>query len=56
MYDQQKVTLRSVEDRNFELEQKFSQVFGWICGMYTNHLWLGFNFCLIFNEKLYQGT
>jgi centrosomal protein CEP290 len=28
MYDQQKVTLRSVEDRNFELEQKFSQVFG----------------------------
>ena len=27
MYDQQKITFRTLEDRNFELEQKFSQVY-----------------------------
>ena len=26
MYEQQKVQLRSLEDRNFELEQKYSEV------------------------------
>ena len=26
MYDQQKLNLRSIEDRNFELERKFSEV------------------------------
>ena len=26
MYEQQKMTLRSLEDRNFELEQKFAEV------------------------------